>query len=74
MEVHTKHLAQHVVQAAALLKTEAHRPFARAVVRCERVWEPIVQPARTPIAEAEGEDLERRDSMCEEAPPKFEVE
>ena len=45
------------------------RPIPR-----ERVREAIVEPAGTPICEAEGEDLEGWDAGCDEPAPKLEVE
>lgn len=74
MQMHRKHLAQDPIQPPILPHIHPHRPFRVFSVRCEGVWQSVVESAGSAVVEAEGEDFEGGNVFGEEGSPELEVE
>lgn len=73
VEMHTKNVAQDLIQRSPFLHSKPHRPLALRVIWHKRIRKPVVEPARASVTETEWQDLEGRYGSSDETPPQFEI-
>lgn len=74
VQMHRKHFHEFAVETATLYARQTIGPLTVTWIWLERVWKAVIEATRSAVGEAEGEDLEGRDALCNEPTPQTEVE